>query len=301
MKRIILPVALLSLLVSCERKVIESVTPAGGKDSAEAIEAASKEYVLAKEGMEHLVGNSVDMIKKQHMYDVQMEFISQGISNSGEMEIATSKREWRQCMGPDKFRDTILVDKKRQSVGFGGKMVPGEEADPSPLLNVPVLYERVDGAWVAKLEDESKLTDEISGMLGKMGESIGEDLKIYGAGPRRLGDEWEVDVKKVKLQDAKSGFVKLMFMGVEEFQGQECAVFSVHYKVDGQPDGENFTMSMEMKGTIKRSLKYYVDLESKLSGTVVLSGSPNKSLRVKGQGKVSIEETAKVVVPPAVQ
>lgn len=272
-----------------------SETPPNGVGSE--AQPDTKEYVLAKEDLSHLVGKSLDEVNTEHIYEVGLTVESKGKKIPGEMDIASSSRIWTQYLASDKVDKTIMSAKSRESKGFAGPMESGPTKE-LPLHGKTVLIRKEGDKWMTTLK-EGETTDEIQQELDKITTQWNHnvDAKLYGTEPRKVGDEWTAEASALGFENTESGTVKVRFVRTEEYEGQHCAVLIADLDLKGKKDKNGF--AMHMKGTVetRRSLDHLIDLSTEMIGTVELQASPQPGITITGNGKVKMESTTKIVQP----
>ncbi|WP_346189236.1 hypothetical protein [Rubritalea halochordaticola] len=266
-------------------------------EAVESVESSEESYDLNVEGESRLVGKSLDVVSKQHMYDIQVKYSTpNGTVIPGDMEWAMARRNWFQVIAEDKVRETLLVDKKSFEMSIQNYQSGKERKSISPLLNIPVLHEKVDGKWKSTPEGKILMTKQVKKLL-ESSFDLEETDGVYGFQARSVGDEWEADAKYMDIEGISGGTLKMKFLKVEEYEGQECAIISMKAELHGSMGQEGISMNMKMDAEIIRSLQYYVDLSIKGGGEVVFAGVAHGGVRLQGTGKMKMDYTTKVVEP----
>lgn len=180
-----------------------------------------------------------------------------------------------------------------------------EEPEPEPhdeLQGLPVLVEFKERKWQAGLE-EGEATPEQTAALDELLEQLRAepDLAIYGKEPRKPGETWKVDLKELKEfcgMSALEGEFSVQFLELKEVAGTSYAVIKSVFDLKGVAPAKKGEAPLKMaaKGEVlsRRSLKDLVDLESKLSGTLLMEGSPESGLTFSIEGPLKSEMTVEV-------
>ncbi|WP_367870721.1 hypothetical protein [Luteolibacter sp. Populi] len=197
----------------------------------------------------------------------------------------------------------LLQDKETSSA----MIINGQERPmgdkPESLKGVPViLEEKEDGTYTATLE-AGEATAAQTEDLTKLAKGLGNDsdLAIYGETPRKPGDKWTVDPKKIKAfgeAEDLAGTYTVEFVEVKDFQGTPCAVLKSEFEVTGAALG-GAGMKMGFKGTAvtHRSLADRVDLETKMESTMTMEGQPNPQVTMHVTGPFKMTQTGTVKKP----
>ncbi|MCW1887091.1 hypothetical protein OKA04_20300 [Luteolibacter flavescens] len=199
----------------------------------------------------------------------------------------------------------ILTSKtaEHRMIIMGQEQPSPEVADP--LQGLPVIFEKKDGKWTATLEEGEPTEEQKTALEGQAKQQESDtDFLVYGDKPRKPGDKWEVDVKKLESFGGATGLTgtfSVEFVEVKEVAGTSCAVLKSTLDISGtaEKEGDAPAMNIKLKGEtlVHRSLADLVDLESKLTGTMTVEGSPNEGVKMTMTGPVTMTGTATVGKP----
>lgn len=174
-------------------------------------------------------------------------------------------------------------------------------AEPSLLLKKPIILSSKDGAWRGLLEegDASEAEQEVIDNIAKS-YNQNSDFKVYGGdGPRKIGDEWEVDAADVMGEEDLQGTIQMKFTKVEIFQGKKCAVLESKVDLTGE-NAEMAGLTLKLQGdlVIHRSLADLVDMSLKMNGAMAMVGKmepqPGMALDMSVKGKMVMSEAVKI-------
>jgi hypothetical protein len=252
--------------------------------------------LLESEDYEPPAGTEVVTASKTRMKTEKMSFSVGDLELAGSLSMSSSKTVHIKQLGPNRARRLLKELSKNQTFNFlGNEQAEPEEKDA--LLDIPVILERRNGTWSARLEN-GEPTKEQEEALSELEDdsNTDDDLAMYGTEPRRVGETWEVDASRipglVDQADGVKGKLTLTLVRRMELNGSPCAYLTGTIdclalrkaEADEEPDTK-----IGLKGTVEvtRSLEHFADLAWKLKGemTIAMDGpSPQGPLVMRGSG-----------------
>jgi hypothetical protein len=173
-------------------------------------------------------------------------------------------------------RTKVLTDKSRASVRIEGRTDTHD--DSSPLQRETVESAKAGEEWKSTLVGKTPTEKQAS----KLKRFVpGGTMNLYPAEPVRPGHSWDVDIGELKKRMAgicqiTSGSWKMRFEKTLMMNGELCAQIAEEIAIVGKTQDEHDEwkqIEMKLKGTTLRSLKQGLDLSSRFTGTMTMSGS----------------------------
>jgi hypothetical protein len=202
---------------------------------------------------------------------------------------------------PGKVRTTVIEDVTERTMDINGNV--DRDTERNLLDGRTYLATRVGDAWKFDLQGGGA-TDKIRSTLNKLARNYmgpNEESDLYRKAA--VGESWKPDAVAVRRYFSDTiveyGNVNLKLEGVEQIDGQRCAVIAITIDFRGKmldDDNEQFTMEVGATGKIYRSLDEYVDVRTSLTGTMTLSGETvrdGQTLQMKFSGPMTLSSTAK--------
>ncbi|MEN8693189.1 MAG: hypothetical protein ACN4GG_11225 [Akkermansiaceae bacterium] len=265
------------------------------KDGADAA-LSNKAYLLATKEYIPTVGTVREDKKAMLMKGAKMQLNISGQIMEGSMTMKDNEQEKYEILAADKIRYTLVQKDLEQKMIFMDQPMP-IPAQPSPLVETPVIFTKKDGAWSGALEEGGASVaqkDKIKDLEDAFNQDA--DFKVYGDTPRKVGDEWEVDAADIMGDDELEGKIKVKFSRVEMFEGKNCAVIEGNLDLTGQPEEmAGATLKMVGKLTIHRSLADKTDISTKMDGSMSMIGKmepqPGMAVDMKVKGAMTMNQT----------
>ena len=149
------------------------------------------------------------------------------------------------------------------------------ERKTTPLLNAVVTYTLIDGEYIPDLPDA---TEE---QLEELDADLYSDAELYPKQPVKIGESWELDEAAIAaildqpVDGEGEGKGRLKFVGVEDFNGEPCAVIEGELELKAPmedrdlPEGvDSGWIAIKVSGRVYRSLKHRIDVGGKLAGDI---------------------------------
>lgn len=230
--------------------------------------ANQKGYILATKEVILPVKEKFKSIENTSMKDGKMSVEVLGQKIDGTMSQSGKEEMIYDFVSKDKIR--VTFEKKRS---LEKSQMMGQEQDKEeihPTEGKTIVLDRKEGKWVASLEkgeiaeeDKEKITDTFKKLERNFNEN--EDLQIYGDKPRKIGETWDVDPKLLPGIDefeVKGGTMKMTFLEVKKFQGEQCAVLKTNFTINAEineDEMKGMKVDFEGSGRVVRSLKHLTD------------------------------------------
>jgi hypothetical protein len=207
-------------------------------------------------------------------------------------------------LAADRVRATFIEHSSTGKRSMAGNETDMDERKPTEGRSFLVV--KKDGKWLVdpKPKDvepaDQEAIDEAIESLEKEANGDGSSLKMYGEKPRKIGDSWEVDAPALPGMDdieVLGGKVTVSFTGLEEFNGETCAVLKAKFKIDGQMDQSPMKgVGVDINGSFRviRSLKYFEDykvtgrLGMKALGEMQLQPGMVGTFKMSGDTKIEM-------------
>lgn len=263
--------------------------------------AAKDGHVLARAGNVPAAGVTWTQSSTHEMPESSLTVSVGEQTLDGTMSSKEITNEVLEGISPAKIR-RILTSKTNESHMILMKQEQPIPEKADPLQGLPVILELKDGKWTAALEEGEADAEQKTALAEVAKEQQQEgDLALYGDVPRQPGDKWDVDPAKLPAfagAEGLKGTFAVEFVEVKDVAGTPCAVLKSVFDLTGTSHEEEDSpkMALKLKGeaVVHRSLADRVDLESKLTATLVAEGKPDAEATMKMQGPFSA--TVKVAV-----
>ena len=168
-----------------------------------------------------------------------------------------------------------------------------------PLDGTIVVSKRINGKWDNQLKG-GQPTEEQTKALKAF--SIMDSEEIYDDRPIAEGESWEVPPDRLSkflggfAAGTAAGTARCKFDRVDTVDGQPCAIIAIELSIIGQPadqDVPDAKMTLDLKGTIIRSLATRIDLKVEMTGTMKVEGSNPKTPGIKTEvsGAMGLKQT----------
>lgn len=169
---------------------------------------------------------------------------------------------------------TITESTSAASMEIDGALQP-PKAHISPLVDVPLEATWKDDAWILKIDEKYKPSDEQVNEVGRVQNEMNTEYWIYSKEKRSVGDSWKGDAELVKslsgLDSEIKGEITITFTKMIEHQGFQCAVLDSKFDLSGLSAAG---YSMKMKGEMKSfySIQHQMDLKRDFSAEAEMKG-----------------------------
>jgi hypothetical protein len=258
-------------------------------------------HLLAKAGSLPEAGKVFSRRENSEFGEAALKLKFEFQTAKGTFSRKVASNELYEGLGDGKAR-RVLMSRTVETRRVIEEMEEPEPEQHDELQGLPVIVEFKEGKWHAGLE-EGEATPEQKTALDELLEQLRAepDLAIYGKEARKPGETWKVDLKELKEfcgMSALEGEFSVQFLELKEVAGTSCAVLKSVFDLKGVAPAKKGEAPLKMaaKGEVlsHRSLKDLVDLESKLSGTLLMEGSPGGGLTFSIEGPLKSEMTVKV-------
>ena len=282
-------IAVAAVLVSCKD------SKSGGSSTSS---TASDTVVLAKADSIPKPGTKLTVSRKMAVKDGAVKVAVSGQNMEGTANITESETSSVEFVSADKVKSTVTAGEKAQVMKMNGQEVPSEP-QPSPLLNLPVVYSKADGKWTGALESGTATpfqAKEIAKFEKKLNKPM--DASVYGTTPHKIGDTWTVDAANLTFAEGDKdtkGTLKLTFKGIETYEGKKCARLEGPMELTGKTDAEQGGQDLSMKGdmVILRAIDEMIDMKVEFKGKMEMKGNvPGGSMAM--EGTVAVDENTKI-------
>lgn len=235
-----------------------------------------KALLLYREGHEPATGTTMVEREKLRMKSDTMTLRLDGEEIAAGLESFDRDVAEATYLAPDKvrYRKTTGVTTSTMSL-FGEAQPP--ETERAALEGVPVLLERVDGSWRARLEEgrpNKEQREELDDLVENF--NADEDREMYGVEPRLIGESWKVDASLIPGFDEGelTGTIDLTLVGERVYRGMPCAVLEGEIKATLREEDDEESLTMTLKGRVDllRSLEHYEDVKFSVSGMMTMKG-----------------------------
>ncbi len=297
MKTTALPVlACLALLsISCGKKAAGSAgssAPDGG-------------VILAEKGYLPPAGTAATKTVSMVMKDAEMTVKAGDQELVGSASQSTKSTESMEFIKSHKAR-RLLTSKRTDGEMTMNGQVQATPNKADPLENVAVILERGSAGWTAVLESGEKPEAAQQQELDKLVKGLNRDgdFSMYGGGPRKPGDKWDVDpAQLVSFGGAEdlTGTYTVEFVEKKTHEGMDCAVLKAVFDLKGktEAEGDQKPMDLHFKGesVAYRSIADQFDLQTEITGTMIMEGSPAPNVRMKLEGPMTGSDTSTLKRP----
>lgn len=307
MKCQILPIlaAVPFFVISCEQKskLSSTLTSPENTETAPTPPPAATSVILAKRGYLPPAGTKAKLEASTTMTDSTLQVDAGGQQMEGTSSQIIKAEETLEFLSDIKIRRTIVSRKTTGKAVIAGMDQPIPEK-PVPLEGKPVIIEKKDGKWTATLENGNPAAGQAA-EIEKMADTFNRenDLAIYGESPRKIGEKWSVDASKIEgfgEMEKITGTYAVEFLRIEDYESTSCAVIKAEIDLKGKTaEVEGQSMNMRIRGdvTSHRSLKDMGDLQTKISGTIDLDGTPAPSVSIHMEGPLDITQKLTITRP----
>ena len=266
----------MNLTCSCLLPFLAAAVLGSGISSASADPA---KYRL--NGGTSAVGNATRTEKHMALPTGDFTLSSGGQSMQGTMNMAsdaveTSKvtaAENGQATGMEIFHDKEVTS---QTVSMAGQEMPNKEV--SPMQGTTVVRRRTGDTWTDTLKEGTPTPKQKKHLYTNRPD---DGSLLYPNDEIAVGDTWTVPSSSLQrlfgdnVQNV-TGNAQCKLLRVEQVDGQSCAVVQVAMDATGtglDDSNQKMKMSLNVHGTVYRSLQRPVDLKTDMQGTLKIQGN----------------------------
>ncbi|MDB6077364.1 MAG: hypothetical protein JWO82_1111 [Akkermansiaceae bacterium] len=265
-----------------------------------ATQAGAKGVVLASTELP-ATGTIITWTKAAAMTGMALKVNSGSRETSGTLDQKQETAATTTILSADKVQFLATRKTTAGTIVIDGQERPSKQ--PEFLLkDIPVSLERKDGAWLKPtLESGEGLSEaQTKELLDQEAvRSFKEGLGIYGLGEHEAGEKWQIDVSKVLSfagLDKPAGTISAEFVAIETISGTECATIKLTFDVTGTLI-DDVKVHLQGESVTHRSIADRIDLDSKLTGKVDMTASPQPGTTVTVTGPIQTERTNTVKKP----
>lgn len=253
--------------------------------------ARSAEYDLKKNAVK--TGQAFNMDFNVTMDEAAMTIGLGAQTIKGTMTMNTHRVQTMKITGTNggqasELQTDVKEYTQKQAMTINGQ--PRNDNKNQPLHGVTIVSKLADGKWDNQLQT-GEATEAQAKALRRMNpfesDALYEDRKMA------VGESWSVPQEQMakffgeSMAGQLTGTMQCKFERVEDLDGQSCAVITAHLKASGKaPEQPDVLITMELKGTMFRSLAEKVDLKVDLAGTIRMDGPlpnpPGAKMEVEG-------------------
>ena len=261
-------------------------------------------HVLAREGLLPTAGKVFTQRSVSEMGEAALKLKLDFQTANGTISRKEAANEVIEGLAEGKARRVLMSKTVEERTVIQEMEQPAEE-EHDELQGLPVIVEFKEGKWEAALE-EGEATPEQKGALEEfLGRLRAEtDVATYGTEARKPGDTWKVDPKGLKEfcgAEGLEGDFNVQFVEVKEIGGTPCAVLKSVFDLKGvspkKKDEPQLKMTLKGESLVHRSLADLVDVEAKMSGTLLAEGAPGGGVTFSIEGPIKGEGTTEVGKP----
>lgn len=172
-----------------------------------------------------------------------------------------------------------------------GSMAGDPKLAGGQLAGKKLIGRRDDAGWKFKLSKGKPSTAELNAIKQFSAFNLAVDAlqNVYGDEPREVGKAWRPDLSALsRAWPDVSVTIDCRVDEVGDRAGELCAKITIGGLVAGK-FGENNRVDVQFTGSIIRSLRDYVDLETDLSGSIRFRGALGKTDEHGGGNAATIE------------
>lgn len=231
-----------------------------------------------------------------------------GVNLEGKMDMVHTTDKEIEFLGTDgrkvtKLRTKVIKDETKRKTTIGGEAM--DETEKRELTGEIVFSELVKDMWKHTLED-TKPSEKQLKELKDFDEPMTDD-DLYPEQKIKVGHVWDVSAEALKKVlgskvEKIAGKGKSKFLRVEKVGNDDCAVVETELEIKATMKEEGNNIDVELKGkvTVFRSIRYCVDLKSKMDGKATFSGKideDGQKADIKFSGKLVAEGTTEIKKP----
>lgn len=266
--------------------------------------AEGKKIFLDQESAGLPVGTKIVEKSAMTMSSKTLELSIGDLRLAGSLSDSGRREEHGMQLTPDRVRYLLRSSNSRKVFRIDGKEDVKEEEQA--LVGVPVILERDNGKWSARLEKgeaNKQQGEELDELAVRW--NTDDDRVMYGNGPRRIGESWKVDAADIPaflgMADGVRGEVVFTLVGEKKVRGVRCA--RLMGKIDctalmrGEDEDPDVKISLEGDFEIVRSLVYFEDIAFEMEGkmTMLVEGpSPRGPLAMKSDGPFAMSGSLEI-------
>ncbi len=259
-----------------------------------------KNAVLHTETQFKMTAAQVSMVNAETEIQGKMDLENYQVYNTKVLE----SDQGRASVVETFFEQDMLVAKPT----FQGKTATTQI--PNAMHQATMISRLTNGRWTHVLKDTKPTSKQSTYLKRALPEAA---TTPYPDRPLKVGESWNVPTAQLQhflgsFADANSGEMKYTVIRETEVGGQKCLLLIADLKASGvnyELDGNNAKMSIELQGTVYRSLKEPVDVRCELFGTIKVEQTVqigDQPYTISTSGPLSLVQTNFVernIVPPA--
>lgn len=267
--------------------------------------ADEKSYVLAGDRLPP-AGVVTVMDSSEETAESAVHVVSEKGEQNGTKKYQATTRVTRTFEGPDRVISEMSDATEESRMILDGREVPSP-VKPKLLLKVPILAVRKDGQWTRTLADGKPLSEEQMKELnpnakGKEGRLALTEKTIYGEGPHKIGDKWDVDVSQLPPRWGLSkitGSMSCELVETKMVQGLLAAVIKMtfDYTEEGTSDGTPSKVHMKGEATAVRCTDFPLELERTIEELLEWEYHFPKGVVMTVSGPMSLRSSTTVKMP----
>ncbi len=245
--------------------------------------AGEKAYLLASANPPRPVGLTLKGTKSNAMKDFKMSIKVLGKERKSTMNRSDNEEVKREYLAQNKIRVSFLKNRSFKKDTMSGP--PEGEETIGVEEGKTIIFEKKEGTWTGKLEkgkidpsNQAAFDEEVNERIERLNKSVEGSLEMFGAKPRKIGEQWEVDPKNLPWMNnikIKGGKMTVKFVKVKKFNGEDCAVLKADFDLNGEMLEDNMEgFPVKLEGSVRsiRSMKYFMDYKSTGTMTMALKG-----------------------------
>ncbi len=284
------------LIASCKESSAPGAEASPSDQSTAAADPATQAHILYQNEPSLPVGAINTKTEVMSMTDARMTMTVQGREVSGTMSRTGEKIKTLTVDSDKQLTIAIIKDENSGGGVIDGKPLP-ESKETEVLHGKTIVLTKKDGTWSAQLKEGTpdpatqKAMDKMTRHMNQP-----DDRIIFGSGPRKVGDTWEVDPSQLQSfagadSDKLSVSFKVTFESIKNLDGHDCAVIVSEIDIKGKTD-QGMDIRMVGKVTVFQSLEFHTGLRFLMDGKIIMDG-PN-SMHLEGPMKIDGKATLKL-------
>ncbi len=231
-----------------------------------------------------------------------------GVNLEGKMDMVHTTDKEVEFLGVDgrkvtKLRTKVLKDETKRKTKIGGDAQ--DETEKRELAGEIVFSELTKDGWKHTLED-TKPSEKQLKELKSFDEPLPDD-DLYPEQKIKVGHAWDVSAEALKKVlgskvEKIAGKGKSKFLRIEKVGNEDCAVVETDLEIKAtiKEDDNNINVDLKGKVTVYRSLKYCVDLKSRMEATATFAGKVEEDgmkADIKFSGKLIADGKTEIKKP----
>ncbi len=240
-----------------------------------------KTYVLATKENPLPVKEKFKALRHMSMAEGKVKVEVAGQAMDGTVSNSSKEDIIYDFISEDKIRVSFEKNRSLEKSSMMGQEQDTEEIHPSE--GKTILLEKKEGKWVGKLAegeidevDQEKFDEKVKSLEKEF--NVVDDLAMYGAEPRKVGESWDVDpslMPGMEEFNVTGGKLTMTLVEVKEFQGEPCAILKTSFSIKAEMTEDPLKgvgVAFEGSGRIVRSLALLTDYKFTGEMTMEMSG-----------------------------